>query len=267
MPADLPDDDLPAIAVTGIACRFPGADSPEEFWALLRDGQDLFEEVSADELSRAGVRQPVPGGSFHVPVRRRFTDPALFDAAAFGMTPAEAELTDPQQRILLELAVHALQDAGIDRDRFPGPIGVVVGLNHSDYLLRNVLAHPEVVRTHGWHRVLMGNDRGFTATQISYRLGLTGPGLAVDCGCSASLVAVHQAARMLLDYEADAVLAGGAAIRPDDVGYEYAPGGIVSPDGRCRPFSADASGTVFASGAGLVVLRRLDDALDRKSVV
>ncbi|MGW2634473.1 amino acid adenylation domain-containing protein [Streptomyces chattanoogensis] len=261
MPADLPDDDLPAIAVTGIACRFPGADSPEEFWALLRDGQDLFEEVSADELSRAGVRQPVPGGSFHVPVRRRFTDPALFDAAAFGMTPAEAELTDPQQRILLELAVHALQDAGIDRDRFPGPIGVVVGLNHSDYLLRNVLAHPEVVRTHGWHRVLMGNDRGFTATQISYRLGLTGPGLAVDCGCSASLVAVHQAARMLLDYEADAVLAGGAAIRPDDVGYEYAPGGIVSPDGRCRPFSADASGTVFASGAGLVVLRRLDDAL------
>ncbi|MEU8918628.1 amino acid adenylation domain-containing protein [Streptomyces nigrescens] len=261
MPTDLPDDDLPPIAVTGIACRFPGADSPEEFWALLRDGRDLVEEVPEDELRRAGVREPVPGGPFHVPVRRGFTDPALFDAAAFGMTPAEAELTDPQQRILLELAVHALQDAGIDRDRFPGPIGVVVGLNHSDYLLRNVLAHPEVVRTHGWHRVLMGNDRGFTATQISYRLGLTGPSLAVDCGCSASLVAVHQAARMLLDHEADAVLAGGAAIRPDDVGYEYTPGGIVSPDGRCRPFSADASGTVFASGAGLVVLRRLDDAL------
>ncbi|WP_431047256.1 amino acid adenylation domain-containing protein [Streptomyces sp. P1-3] len=261
MPADLPDDDLPAIAVTGIACRFPGADSPEEFWALLRDGRDLFEEVPKEELGRAGAREPAPGGSFHVPVRRRFADPALFDAAAFGMTPAEAQLTDPQQRILLELAVHALQDAGIDRDRFPGPVGVVVGLNHSDYLLRNVLAHPEVVRTHGWHRVLMGNDRGYTATQISYRLGLTGPSLAVDCGCSASLVAVHQAARMLLDYEADAVLAGGAAIRPDDVGYEYTPGGIVSPDGRCRPFSADASGTVFASGAGLVVLRRLDDAL------
>ncbi|WP_310723542.1 non-ribosomal peptide synthetase [Streptomyces sp. N2A] len=261
MPANPPDDDLPAIAVTGIACRFPGADSPEEFWELLRDGRDLFEEVPADELRRAAVREPIPGGPCHVPVRRRFTDPGLFDAAAFRMTAAEAELTDPQQRILLELAVHALQDAGIDRERFPGPIGVVIGLNHSEYLLRNVLAHPEVVRTHGWHRVLMGNDRGFTATQISYRLGLTGPSLAVDCGCSASLVAVHQAVRMLLDYEADAVLTGGAAIRPDDVGYEYTPGGIVSPDGRCRPFSADAAGTVFASGAGLVVLRRLDDAL------
>ncbi|MEV0530525.1 amino acid adenylation domain-containing protein [Kitasatospora sp. NPDC050463] len=255
------DDELPAIAVTGMACRFPGADSTAEFWSLLRAGTEVREEVPAEELRRAGLAGSAPGGPVHVPVRRPFGDPALFDAAAFGMTPAEAALTDPQQRILLELAVHALEDAGIDHAAFPGAIGTVVGLNHSDYLLHHVLAHPEVVATHGWHRVLMGNDRGFTATQIAYRLGLTGPAFAVDCGCSAGLVAVHQAARMLLDYEADAVLAGGAAINPQDLGYEYTPGGIVSPDGRCRPFSAEASGTAFASGAGLVVLRRLEDAL------
>ncbi|MFI9327171.1 amino acid adenylation domain-containing protein [Kitasatospora sp. NPDC052868] len=258
---ELLDDDLSAIAVTGMACRFPGADSPAEFWELLRAGAEPREEVPAGELLRAGVAEPSPGGPVHVPVRRSFADPAQFDAAAFGMTPAEAALTDPQQRALLELAVHALEDAGIDPAAFPGAIGTVVGLNHSEYLLRHVLGHPEVVATHGWHRVLMGNDRGFTATQIAYRLGLTGPAFAVDCGCSASLVAVHQAARMLLDYEADAVLAGGAAINPQDVGYEYTEGGIVSPDGRCRPFSAEAAGTVFASGAGLVVLRRLEDAL------
>ncbi|MDX3578126.1 non-ribosomal peptide synthetase [Streptomyces sp. FL07-04A] len=255
------EDDMQAVAVTGLACRFPGADSAEEFWELLRDGVDPREDVPLDDLRRAGRLEQVENGS-HIAVRKRFADPSLFDAGYFDMTPAEATVTDPQQRFLLETAVHALEDAGLDPAAPPGRIGVYLGVNISDYLLENLLPHPEAVEPLGFHRVLMGNDRGYTATQLAYRLGLTGPALAVDCACSSSLAAVHHACRALLDYEADAVLAGGAAINPNDIGYSYTEGGISSPDAYCRPFSADARGTVFSSGVGLVVLRRLQEALD-----
>ncbi|MGY0059136.1 amino acid adenylation domain-containing protein [Streptomyces sp. LZ34] len=264
MAADLPDepdDELPAIAITGMACRFPGADSTGAFWELLRDGVEPRETVPDEELRRAGLLDRVRDDPSYVATRMRFTDPSLFDAGYFGMTPAEAAATDPQQRFLLETTVHALQDAALEPGTFEGSVGVYLGMNHSDYLLRHVMSHPEVVEALGWHRVLMGNDRGFTATGVSYRLGLTGPSAAVDCACSSSLAAVHHACRALLDYEADAAVAGGAGIKPTDLGYSHVEGGIASPDGRCRPFSADARGTVFASGVGVVVLRRLEDAL------
>ncbi|QTD99692.1 non-ribosomal peptide synthetase [Streptomyces cyanogenus] len=259
--AELPHDDVPAIAVTGLACRFPGADSAEEFWELLREGVDPREAVPEEDLRRAGRAWALSDPSY-VAVRKRFADASLFDADYFGMSPAEAAVTDPQQRFLLETAVHALEDAGLVPASFPGRIGVYLGVNISDYLLQNVLAHPEAIEPLGFHRVLMGNDRGYTATQLSYRLGLTGPSLAVDCACSSSLAAVHHACRALMDYETDAAVVGGAAINPTDVGYAPVEGGISSPDGHCRPFSADARGTVFSSGAGLVVLRRLDEALE-----
>ncbi|MFI1332645.1 amino acid adenylation domain-containing protein [Streptomyces sp. NPDC020845] len=264
MAADLPDepdDELPAIAITGMACRFPGADSTDAFWELLRDGVEPRETVPDKELRRAGLLDRVRDDPSYVATRMRFTDPSLFDAGYFGMTPAEAAATDPQQRLLLETTVHALQDAALEPGTFDGSVGVYLGMNLSDYLLRHVMSHPEVVEALGWHRVLMGNDRGFTATGVSYRLGLTGPSAAVDCACSSSLAAVHHACRALLDYEADAAVAGGAGIKPTDLGYSYVEGGIGSPDGRCRPFSADARGTVFSSGVGVVVLRRLEDAL------
>ncbi|MFF7476920.1 amino acid adenylation domain-containing protein [Streptomyces sp. NPDC008092] len=263
MAADLPDHDTdsPAVAITGLACRFPGADSHEAFWELLRDGAEPHEAVPEEELRRAGLLERVGNDPSYVAVRKPFADPSLFDADYFGMTPAEAAATDPQQRFLLETTVHALQDAALDPGSFRGSVGVFLGMNHSDYLLRHVMSHPEVVEGLGWHRVLMGNDRGFTATGISYRLGLTGPSVAVDCACSSGLAAVHHACRALLDYETDAAVAGGAAIKPTDLGYPYAEGGIGSPDGRCLPFSARAAGTVFASGVGVVVLRRLEDAL------
>ncbi|OEJ36725.1 non-ribosomal peptide synthetase [Streptomyces agglomeratus] len=253
-------DDVPAIAITGLECRFPGAESAEEFWELLREGVDPREEVPEEDLRRAGRAWALSDPSY-VAVRKTFADPSLFDADYFGMSPAEAAVTDPQQRFLLETAVHTLEDAGLVPASFPGRIGVYLGVNISDYLLHNVLPHPEAIAPLGFHRVLMGNDRGYTATQLSYRLGLTGPSLAVDCACSSSLAAVHHACRALMDYEVDAVLVGGAAINPTDVGYAPVEGGISSPDGRCRPFSADASGTVFSSGVGMVVMRRLDEAL------
>ncbi|MFE9429174.1 amino acid adenylation domain-containing protein [Kitasatospora sp. NPDC006697] len=256
-----PEQDLSAIAVTGLACRFPGADSAAEFWRLLRAGESPLETVPEQELRDAGLLESLIQDPNYVARRMRFADPALFDPGYFGLTPAEARITDPQQRFLLETAVHALEHAALDPARFRGRVGVALGLNHSDYLLQNVLPHQEAVDRLGWHRTLMGNDRGFTATQLSYRLGLTGPSIAVDCACSSSLAAIHQACRMLLDYEADAMITGGSCVKPRDLGYLYGEGGIASPDGRCRPFSADAAGTVFASGAGLVVLRRLEDAL------
>lgn len=262
MAADLSplDNDSPAVAITGMACRFPGADSPDALWTLLKDGADPHEPVPEEQLRRAGLLDRARDGSY-VAVRKPFADPSLFDAGYFGMTPAEAAATDPQQRLLLETTVHALQDATLDPGSFDGGIGVFLGMNHSDYLLHHVMSHPEVVESLGWHRVLMGNDRGFTATGISYRLGLTGPSVAIDCACSSSLAAVHHACRALLDYETDAAVAAGAAVKPTDLGYPYVEGGIGSPDGRCRPFSARAAGTVFASGVGVVVLRRLEDAL------
>ncbi|CAL9406129.1 amino acid adenylation domain-containing protein [Streptomyces sp. MD20-1-1] len=263
MAADLPDehDEFPRIAITGMACRFPGADSTGAFWELLRDGVEPRETVPDEELRRAGLLDRVRDDPSYVATRMRFADPSLFDAGYFGMTPAEAAATDPQQRFLLETTVHALQDAALEPGSFEGSVGVYIGMNHSDYLLHHVMSHPEVIETLGWHRVLMGNDRGFTATGLSYRLGLTGPSAAVDCACSSSLAAVHHACRALLDYETDAAVAGGVGIKPTDLGYAYVEGGIGSPDGRCRPFSADARGTVFASGVGVVVLRRLEDAL------
>ncbi|MEV0174181.1 amino acid adenylation domain-containing protein [Streptomyces sp. NPDC050803] len=263
MAADLPDHDTdaPAVAITGMACRFPGADSPGAFWELLRDGVEPREAVPEEELERAGLLERARSDPSYVAFRKPFADPALFDAGYFGLTPAEAAATDPQQRFLLETTVHALHDAALDPGSFKGAVGVFLGLNHSDYLLHHVMHHPEVTQSLGWHRVLMGNDRGFTATGVSYRLGLTGPSVAIDCACSSGLAAVHHACRALLDYETDAAVAGGAAIKPTDLGYPHVDGGIGSPDGRCRPFSAQAAGTVFASGVGVVVLRRLEDAL------
>ncbi|GGV42731.1 non-ribosomal peptide synthetase [Streptomyces spectabilis] len=256
-----PADDVGLVAVIGTACRFPGADSSAAYWDLLREGRSPLERVSREEMLRAGRTAEVIDDPAYVPFRKPFADQSLFDAEFFGLTPAEAAATDPQQRFLLETAVHALEDAGLDPAAPPGGVGVYLGMNHSDYLLRNVLGHPEVIQRLGWHRVLMGNDRGFTATTLSHRLGLTGPSIAVDCACSSSLAAVHQACRALLAYDTDVALAGGSAIRPQDVGHLHVAGGIAAPDGSCRPFSADADGTVFANGAGLVVLRRLEDAL------
>ncbi|MEU3229435.1 amino acid adenylation domain-containing protein [Nocardiopsis alba] len=253
-------EDLPQVAIVGMACRFPGADSVTAFWDLLRQGRDPSEEVTLEELRAAG-REHLATTPGYVNRRKTFADVSMFDAEHFGMTPAEARATDPQQRFLLETSVQALEHAALSPGTFEGDIGVSIGLNHSDYLLEHVLGDERVHTQLGRHRVLMGNDRGFTATQIAYRLGLTGPSTAVDSACSSSLAAVHGACQALLAFEADAMVAGGAAIKPMDLGYVHAEGGIGSPDGVCRPFSDEAAGTVFSSGVGLVVLRRLEDAL------
>ena len=260
-PEETDESGPPAVAIVGMACRFPGAATLADFWELLQEGKDAYRPIPEEELRRLGVPAELAADPRYVAGRQDFPAADRFDAAFFGMSAAEAEITDPQQRLLLETAHHALENAAIDPERFGGDISVHVGLNISTYLLENLLGRPEECEKLGWHRVFMGNDRGYTSTQISYRLGLTGPSLAVDSACSSGLAAVHLACRSLLAYETDAALAGGASVKARDAGYLHLPGGIASSDGRCRPFSADSTGTVFASGVGMVVLRRLEDAI------
>ncbi|MEU7188586.1 beta-ketoacyl synthase N-terminal-like domain-containing protein [Streptomyces sp. NPDC045369] len=249
-----PDDGLDRIAVVGLACRVPGADDTERLWQNLLAGRESV------------VRLPVTGDEpeGYVPAAAPLDGPGDFDAEFFGMTPREAELTDPQHRLFLEHCWTALEHAGCDPARYDGRVGVWGGCGVNTYLVLNVLPHyrrADLLREYP-AALLHGNDKDYLATRTAYRLGLTGPALSVQTACSTSLVAVAQACQSLLDYQCDMALAGGAALKlPQEWGYVYEEGGIQSPDGHCRPFDADAGGTVFGSGVGVVALKRLEDAL------
>ncbi|WP_344641571.1 SDR family NAD(P)-dependent oxidoreductase, partial [Kitasatospora cystarginea] len=244
-----------AIAVIGMAARLPGADSVEAFWANLVDGVESITPTSVPPGQAAfGNRKYVAAAGAPDGVD-------LFDAAFFRLTPREAQLMDPQQRMLLMCSHEALEDAGYDALRHDGRIAVYVGTGTSNYLLNNLLPHqgsPKFDLAFAG----MGNDKDFAASQISYRLNLHGPSVSVSTACSTALVAVAHACRSLLSGEADLALSGGAHVRtPERSGYWHQPGGMTSPDGHCRAFDADAAGTVFTSGVGIVVLKRLSDAL------
>lgn len=250
-----------AVAVVGMACRLPGADNPERFWQNLRAGVESLTVFSREELLAAGVdpaRLDEPG---FVAAKGVLRDADAFDAGLFGWSAREADLTDPQQRVMLECAWAALEDAGYLSDA-PGNVGVFVGGILSMYLLENLWSRPELMESVGTFRVGVGNDPTFLATSLAYQLGLQGPAVSVGTACSTGLVAVHIACQSLLSYECDLALAGGVSIHlPLVSGYRYSEGSILSPDGHCRPFDADARGTVSSDGAGLVVLKRLEDAL------
>ncbi len=262
-PDDLGELDEPAeeVAVVGMAGRFPGAANLAELWENLRDGVDAISFFSDAELAASGVDPTLLAHPRYVRARGVLAGEDLFDAPLFGFTPREAAITDPQQRIFLECSYEALEEAGIDSSTYPGRIGVYAGSTLSTYLLGQILALPPVQQTEIWQAIL-ANDRDTLAVRLSYKLNLRGPSVAVQSACSTSLVAVHMARQSLLDYECDVALAGGISIRnPQRVGYLFEEDGILSPDGHCRPFDADARGTVFSSGAGVVVLKRLSDAL------
>lgn len=250
----MPDDGLDRIAVVGLACRVPGAQDADGLWDSLLAGRESI------------VRLPVTGDEpdGYVPAAAPLEGPGDFDAEFFGMTPREAELTDPQQRLFLEHCWTALENAGCDPARYDGRIGVWGGCGVNTYLALNVLPHyrrSDLLREYP-AALLHGNDKDYLATRTAYRLGLTGPAMSVQTACSTSLVAVAQACQSLLDFQCDMALAGGAALKlPQEWGYVHEDGGIQSPDGHCRPFDAGARGTVFGSGVGVVVLKRLEDAL------
>jgi amino acid adenylation domain-containing protein len=251
-----------AVAVVGMAGRFPGAADLETFWDNLREGRESIRFFADEELIAAGVDPRTLARPDYVKARGVLDGVELFDAPFFDLTPREAELTDPQHRLFLECAWHALEDAGCDPSRFPGAIGVYAGVSANMYLLRNVLANPEALLAGGGNQAMLGGDKDFLATRVSYKLDLRGPSFTVQTACSTSLVAVHLACRALLGHECEVALAGGvSATVPQTTGYFYQEGGIGSPDGHCRAFDAQAQGTVAGSGVGMVVLKRLSDAL------
>jgi len=249
-----------AIAVIGMAGRFPGAKSVEEFWENLRGGVESVARFSDEELLASGIDPALLADPNYVKARPVLTDVDLFDAALFGYTPREAELLDPQQRLFQECAWEALERAGYDAARYRGLVGVFAGANLSAYLVR-LLADEEWARELGDSAVL-GNDKDALTTNVSYKLNLRGPSVAVQTFCSTSLVAVHLACRSLRGGECDMALAGGVSIRvPVKSGYLYQEGDQVSHDGHCRTFDAGADGTMFGDGVGLVVLKRLEEAI------
>jgi acyl transferase domain-containing protein/NADPH:quinone reductase-like Zn-dependent oxidoreductase/short-subunit dehydrogenase/acyl carrier protein len=260
-----PQDPIPAgaIAVIGRAGRFPGASSIEAFWANLAAGIDSITDLSDAELASAGVPAELRRDPRYVRAAPVLEGVELFDAAFFGYAPREATLLDPQQRIFLECAWEAMEDAGYRPGGAAlGSVGVFAGSGGSvsSYLLACAAAEDLTGATGSLAH--LGNDKDFLATRVAFELDLRGPAIGVQTACSSSLVAVHLACQSLLSGECDMALAGGVTVRvPHRAGYLHEEGGIVSPDGRCRPFSADAAGTIFGSGAGIVVLRPLADAL------
>ncbi|MGK5533593.1 type I polyketide synthase, partial [Streptomyces sp. URMC 129] len=257
-----PDQEhLGQVAIIGMAGRFPGAPDVGTFWDNLARGQESISAFPEEELLAAGVVPDLLGREDYVRAKGVLADADRFDAAFFGYSPREAEVMDPQHRVFLECAWEALETAGVDPKTFDGRIGVFAGAGLNSYLLFNVMNNRRVVDSVGMHRVLLASDKDFLATRVSYKLDLKGPGVTVQTACSTSLTAVHLACQSLLGGECDIALAGGVAVTaPLKSGYLYEKGGILSPDGHCRAFDADAAGTVAGNGAGVVVLRRLADA-------
>jgi phthiocerol/phenolphthiocerol synthesis type-I polyketide synthase E len=256
------------IAIIGMAGRFPGAGNIEQFWRNLCEGVESISFLSEEQLREAGVDEALIADPGYVKAAAALEGAELFDAAFFGYSPREAEIMDPQHRILLETAWEALEDAGYDPSRYEGSIGVFAGATINTYLLLNLASNPELIRSLDDVQINVANGGDFLTTRISYKLNLKGPSHLVQSACSTSLVAVHVACRSLLSEECDMALAGGVSVNGKlRYGYRYLGGGILSPDGHCRAFDAKANGTIFGSGAGMVALKRLEDAIaDRDSI-
>ena len=250
-----------AVAVIGLAGRFPGAGDAAEFWRNLRDGVESIRFFSDAELLAAGFPAALLGDPRLVRARGMLAGADQFDAAFFGYSPREAQVIDPQQRLFLECAWEALEDAGHDAGRGGARIGVFGGATENTYVL-HLLTDPAVLAAVGRHQIAIANNPDFLCARVSYKLNLTGPSAAVQSACSTSLVAVHMACTALLRGDCDLALAGGVSVQAREVsGYLYEEGGISSPDGHTRAFDEAARGVVGGSGAGVVVLRRLDAAL------
>ncbi len=250
------------IAVIGMDCRFPDASNCSEYWENLCTGKKSRTDLSDEDLRNAGVADSVINNPHYVKAVYKLDNVDKFDASFFGFTPQEAKLMDPQQRILLEVSWNALEDAGYANDSYEGHIGLFVGKSSSQYLMKNLFSNYGSKKIEEMRPIWNGNDITYTATMISYKLNLTGPSICLQSACSTSLLAVSMACQSLINYECDMALAGGCRIAvPQNTGYMYLPGEVLSSDGNCRPFDAKANGTVTGSGAGIVVLKRLSEAV------
>ena len=257
------NEDAPeAIAVIGMSGRFPDAANPDEFWQNLVAGKDSITRFDGREDS---------DGSKYVGARSIIENPDLFDASFFGIYPKEAELMDPQHRTFLECSWEAIEHAGYDPGAYPGMIGVYAGLSLNTYLLHNLGKGAALAKNYqvGDYQTMLGNDKDFLPVRVSYKLNLRGPSMTVQTACSTSLVAICQAATSLLTYQTDMALAGGVSMSfPQHRDYLYTEEGMVSGDGTVRAFDENANGTVFGHGCGVVLLKRLSEAVaDRDPIL
>ena len=258
---------LEGIAIIGVAARLPGAKSAAEFWENQKNGVEAISHFREDELDvpDAATLSKRPD---YVRARSVLPDAEMFDAGFFGIYPREAELMDPQHRVFLECCWEAFEDAGYDPEEIRGAVAVFAGCSTSTYFISRLCSNPQFVRDYtscyqvGNYPAMTGNALDFLATRVSYKLNLRGPAFSMVAGCATSLLAVCQACQALLTYQTDMALAGGVSITfPQKRGYLYQEGGMVSSDGHCRTFDADASGTVFGSGSAVVMLKRLEEAV------
>ena len=251
------------IAIVGMAIRVPGACGPEQFWANLAAGVESVQTYTDAELIAKGVSQRTLADPNYVKAGIPLQDLDKFDPEFFGFSPKEAAIIDPQHRHFYEVCWEALERAGHPPETFDGAVGIFAGCGMGAYFTFNLLTNPDLVDSVGLFLLRhTGNDKDFLATRVSYAFNLQGPSVNVQTACSTSLVATHMAVQSLLSGECDMALAGGATIEfPHGVGYHYKEGEVLSPDGHCRTFDHRSKGTVFGSGAGVVVMRRLADAL------
>lgn len=256
------DQDLFGVAVIGLHVRVPGASGAREFWDLLREGRDTISYFDRDALHAALPEAEIDAPGY-VAARGVLENAEVFDAGFFGIPAYEAEVMDPQQRLFLEGCHAALENAGHTPASCDRQIGVYAGMANNSYFPNHVRANPEALARIGEFQAMLANEKDFLATRVAHRLDLKGPAISLYTGCSTSLVAVCQAFSALMSYQCDMALAGGVTLEtPQQRGYLPVEGGIESPDGHCRPFDANAAGTVFSNGLGIVVLRRLEDAID-----
>ncbi|MEK6675437.1 MAG: SDR family NAD(P)-dependent oxidoreductase [Planctomycetota bacterium] len=252
------------IAIVGMAARVPGARNVRELWRNIRDGVESVRAFTDEELLAQGVTADHIQSSRYVKSGAVLEEMEGFDAEFFGFSPKEAAIMDPQHRHFLECAWEALEDSGHPPETFQGPIAVYAGCGMGAYFIYNLLSNPDLVESVGLFLLRhTGNDKDFLATRVSYLFNLTGPSINVQTACSTSMVATHMACQSLLNGECDMALAGGVTIEiPHYRGYHYTEGEILSPDGHCRAFDHRSQGTIFGSGAGVVVLRRAKDAIE-----
>jgi phthiocerol/phenolphthiocerol synthesis type-I polyketide synthase E len=254
--------DATGIAIIGMAGRFPGARNINEYWRNLCEGIESITFLTDQQVGALGVDSELRRDIHYVKAAAILDNYDMFDASFFGISHREAEITDPQHRVFLECAWEALEMAGYSTANYPGSIAVYGGATINTYLLFNLLPNDELVSSLEPVQINIGNGGDFLTTRVSYKLNLKGPSHLVQSACSTSLTAVHLACQSLLNEECDMALAGGVSINVSQrAGYKYSAGGMASPDGHCRAFDAQAQGTIFGSGVGIVVLKRLADAL------
>ena len=262
------------VAIIGMSCRFPGANNIEEFWQNLGNGVESISFFDDREILDSGVDRELLNNPNYVKASPILDNIAGFDADFWGYSPKEAQLLDPQQRLFMECAWSSLEDAGYDPFTYKGEISLYGGAASNTYLLNNIHPNRHTIdeqddlqvmnlSSMGGFQVSTANDKDYLTTRTSYKLNLTGSSVNVQTACSTSLVTVHLACQSLINSECDIALAGGVSVHsPQKMGYLYQEGMILSPDGHCRAFDADAGGTIFGSGAGMVVLKLLDKAME-----